>query len=124
MTSRNFADTIIGEAVTQAVNQLGAQLDQQAARLPEHEVVIDGLIADATGGNVVLNIGSKSGLKVGDRLKVMRVGRAITDPASGRVLRRVEDQIGEVVITDVDEASAGGKYTGSTPAKVGDRVKQ
>jgi curli biogenesis system outer membrane secretion channel CsgG len=125
MSSRNFSDTILGEAVSEAVTQLGSQLGQSAGRLPERaKVAIDGLIADASGGTVVLNIGSKAGLKVGDRLKVMRVGRAITDPASGRVLRRVEDELGEVVVTDVDEASAGGKFTGSSPAKVGDRVKQ
>ncbi len=125
MSSQNFSDTILGEAVSAAVTQLGTQLDQSAQRFPERaKQAIDGLIADASGGSVVLNIGSKAGLRVGDRLKVMRVGRAITDPASGRVLRRVEEEVGEVQITDVDEASAGGTYTGSSPAKVGDRVKQ
>jgi curli biogenesis system outer membrane secretion channel CsgG len=124
MSSRNFGDTILGEAVNQAVSGLASQMERESGKLPTRTVTIDGLIADASGGNVVLNIGSKAGIKVGDRLRVMRVGRAITDPASGRVIRRVEDEIGQVVITDVDEASAGGKYTGSAPAKVGDHVKQ
>lgn len=124
MSSRNFGDTILGEAVNQAVSGLASQMGRDSGKLPTRTVTIDGLIADASGGNVVLNIGSKAGIKVGDRLKVMRVGRSITDPSSGRVIRRVEDEIGEVVITDVDEASAGGKFTGSAPAKVGDHVKQ
>ena len=124
MSSKNFADTILGEAVGQAVNSMAAQLDQQASRLPEHTVVIDGLIADATGNNIVINVGSRAGLKVGDRLKVTRVGREIKDPATGRVIRRAEQPVGELVITDVDEQSAGGTFTGSAPAKVGDRVKQ
>lgn len=124
MSSHNFSDTIIGEAVGEAVGSLASQLDQQSGRLPTRAVVIDGLIADSNGGTLVLNIGSKAGLKPGDRLKVMRSGRAITDPATGRVIRRVEDNIGEAVVTDVDEQSAGAKFTGTTPAKVGDRVKQ
>lgn len=124
MSSRNFTDTILGEAVSQAVSGLASQLERESTKLPTHTVVIDGLIADASGGTVVLNIGSKAGIKIGDRLRVMRVGRAITDPATGRVIRRVEDEIGQVVITDVDESSSGGKYTGSAPAKVGDHVKQ
>ena len=124
MTSKNFADTILGEAVGQAVNSLAAQLDQQASRLPERTVVIDGLVADATGNNIVINVGSRAGVKVGDHLKVLRVGREIKDPATGRVIRRAEQPVGELVITDVDEQSAGGTFTGSMPAKVGDRVKQ
>ena len=124
MSSHNFGDTILGEAVNQAVSGLASQIDREAGKLPAKTVVIDGLIADVNGANVVLNIGSKAGIKAGDRLKVMRGGRTITDPATGRVIRRIEDEIGEVVITDVDEASAGGKYTGSAPAKVGDHVKQ
>lgn len=124
MSNSNFGDTILGEAVTQAVSGLATQLDQSAQRLPTHAVVIDGLIADVNGGTVVLNIGSKAGVKIGDHYKVARTGRSITDPATGRVLRRVEDEIGEVVITDVDEGSAGGKFTGQSAVKVGDRVKQ
>ena len=45
------------------------------------------------------------------------------DPASGKILRSIEDTLGEVVITEVDEGSAVGNYTGSTPAKVGDVVR-
>ena len=56
----------------------------------------------------MLNIGSKSGVKVGDKLSVSRVGREIRDPATGKVIRRVEDRLGEITITEVDEASAVG----------------
>lgn len=123
MTSRNFANTIIGEAVDAAVRQLCTQLDQGAGRLPARAVVIDGLVADATGGVLVLNIGSRAGLKVGDRLQVRRKLREVRDPATGKVLRSIEDKIGEVVITEVDEQSAVGNFTGASPAKVGDAIK-
>jgi curli biogenesis system outer membrane secretion channel CsgG len=123
MTSRNFASTILGEAVDAAVVQLCGQFDQSASRLPTKAVVIDGTVADATGGVLVLNIGSRAGLKVGDRLQVRRKIREVRDPASGKILRSIEDKVGEVVITEVDEGSAVGNYTGTQPAKVGDAIK-
>ncbi|MGD0013314.1 MAG: CsgG/HfaB family protein [Bryobacteraceae bacterium] len=123
MSSRNFASTILGEAVSAAVAQLCTQLDEGAGKLPERAVVINGLVADASGGQLVLNVGSRAGLKIGDRLQVRRKSREIRDPATGRVLRSLDSLIGEVVITELDETSAVGNYTGSAPAKVGDTVK-
>lgn len=123
MSSANFANTIIGEAVNEAVVQLCRQLDQSAARLPTRVVKIEGLVADATDGVLVLNVGSRAGIKVGDRLSVRRKVREVRDPASGKILRTIEDTLGEVVITEVDEGSSVGNYTGSTPPKVGDVVR-
>ncbi|HUS07375.1 MAG TPA: CsgG/HfaB family protein [Bryobacteraceae bacterium] len=123
MKSSNFANTIIGEAVTKAVNDLGAQLDSVAQALPTKTVVVEGLVADATGDTVVINVGSRAGVKVGDRLSIRRATREIRDPASGKVIRRVEDSVGDIAITEVDEASAVGKFTGAGKPKVGDAVK-
>ena len=122
-TSSNFGATILGEAVTQAVRGVSGQLDQQSAKLTmtTRTVEIDGLVADATGGTLILNVGTKAGVKVGDRLKVSRAVREVRDPATGKVIRRVEDKLGEVVISEADESSSVGTYTGATPAKVGDR---
>ena len=123
MTSKNFAATILGEAVNRSVTQLSQQLVADAARLPTRALVIQGLVADASGGTLIVNVGSKSGVKVGDRLQVRRKIREVRDPSSGKVLRSIEDKIGEVVITEVDERSSVGTYTGTTPAKVGDVVR-
>ncbi len=123
MTSHNFGATILGEAVGQAVQSLSVQLEQSAQKLPTRTVAIEGLVADATGGMLVLNIGSKAGVKVGDRLQVRRKIRDIRDPASGKILRSIEDNVGEVVITEVDERSAVGKFSGAAAAKVGDVVR-
>jgi curli biogenesis system outer membrane secretion channel CsgG len=123
MTSKNFAATILGEAVNQSVGQLTQELEASAGRLPTRAVVIQGLVADASGGTLVLNVGTKAGIKVGDRLQVRRKIRDVRDPASGKILRSIEDKIGDVVITDADERSAVGTYTGTTPAKVGDVVR-
>lgn len=122
VASKNFGSTILGEAVNAAVDQLCAQFDSSAAQLPTRAVVIDGLVADATGNTLVLNVGSRQGIKVGDRLDVRRKIKDVRDPASGKILRSITDKLGEVVVTDVDEQSAVGQFTGSAPAKVGDMV--
>ena len=123
MSSKNFGSTIIGEATNKAVVSVAKQLETKAASLPERVVKLNGLVADATGDTLILNIGSKAGLKKGDKLQVARATREIRDPGTGKVIRRIEDKLGEVVITEVDEQSAVGKYTGTQPAKVGDTVK-
>jgi hypothetical protein len=123
MRSSNFANTILGEAVTAAVTQLAGELDRSAAKLPTVKINVQGMVADASGGTLVLNVGSKSGLRVGDRLEVRRKVRDIKDPATGKVLRSVEDKVGDVVLTEVDETSSVGAYTGSSPAKVADVVR-
>jgi curli biogenesis system outer membrane secretion channel CsgG len=123
MGSSNFANTILGEAVNQAVASVAQQLDTKVTQLPGKKVEFDGLVADVSGSQLVLNVGSRAGIKVGDRLEVRRKQREITDPATGKVLRRIEDKVGEVVITEVDEQSSVGRFSGSGTAKVGDAVR-
>jgi curli biogenesis system outer membrane secretion channel CsgG len=123
MGSSNFSQTILGEAVTSAVAQLAAQLDQNADRLPRQTVAISGLVADASGDTLVMNIGTRAGIHVGDKLAVTRVGRVIKDPVTGKVLRTIEEPLGQVVIANADEQSAEGRFTGTGKPQVGDTVK-
>ncbi len=123
MSSSNFANTILGEAVHSAVNSTAQQLESKAAMMPVKTVTIDGLVADASpDGTLILNIGSSSGVKVGDVYAVKRVGRKITDPATGKVLRTIDDPVGEVTITEVDSSSSVGKFKGAGAPKVGDAI--
>jgi curli biogenesis system outer membrane secretion channel CsgG len=122
MTSSNFANTILGEAVHQAVNSLAEHLDANAAALPTHKVDISGLVADVSGNTVVLNVGTKAGVKVGDALDVQRPKRTIKDPATGKVIKTIADKVGTVTVTEADADSATATFAGSTPAKVGDAV--
>lgn len=123
MQSKNFAQTILGAAVNKAVTEVAHGLDQKAATLPTAVVTIDGLVADASpDGTLVLNVGSRSGLKVGDRLDVKRGVRDVRDPATGKVIRHIEEPVGSVTITEVDAQSAVGKFSGAGQPKVGDTV--
>ncbi len=123
MASSNFANTIIGEATSAAVDRLRGDLVAGASKLPDRVVVIDGMIADVSGNSLVLNVGSRTGVRVGQILQVIQGGREIRDPATGRVLRRIGTSIGTVTITEADEQSSVGNYNGPAKPKVGDQVK-
>jgi hypothetical protein len=123
MSSSNFADTLLGEAVYQAVDSMATQLDDKAASLPTRKIEINGVVADVTGNVLVLNVGGKDGLKVGDTLDISRPIKTVKDPATGKVLRTITSKMGIALVTDVDAQSATANYTGVAPAKVGDTVK-
>ena len=123
MTSSNFAETLLGEAVHQAVNQVADQLDQNAATLPTRKLEINGLVADVSGSTLVLNVGSKSGVKVGDMLEISRIARTVKDPSSGKVIKTITSKLGTAKVTEVDDVSATATFQGAGAAKVGDAVK-
>lgn len=123
MSSKNFGDTILGEAVEQAVTNTTQQLENKAASLPTQVIQVSGLVADVSGNTLILNVGSKGGVKVGDVLGVFRQGRQIKDPATGKVLKTIVTKVGDVTITEVDDASSTGTYSGGQPPNVGDSVQ-
>ena len=74
---------------------MAGQLEAKASTLPTVVVQISGLVADAApDGTIIINVGSKGGVKVGDTLAVKRKVRELTDPATGKVLRSIEDPVG------------------------------
>lgn len=123
MTSKNFGETILGEAVHQAVNSMAQQLDEKAAALPTRKAVFNGVVADVSGGTIILNVGSNAGVRVGDMVDISRPVRTVKDPTTGKVLKTITDKMGTATITEVDADSATANYTGSAPAKVGDAAK-
>lgn len=123
MSSSNFANTILGEATSSAVTSMATQLEASADKLPTRKIELAGVVADVSGGTLILNIGSKAGVKVGDVLDVSRPVRTIKDPTTGKVLKTITDKVGTATVTEVDEGSATAKFTGAGSAKVGDTVK-
>jgi hypothetical protein len=94
-----------------------------APKLQARVVKVDGLVAAVDGGQVVLNVGAKTGIKVGDHLSVERVTSTIKDPATGAVLRKMTTKLGELEVTDVDDISAVCKVVNGTGFKIGDEAK-
>ncbi|HUI84545.1 MAG TPA: CsgG/HfaB family protein [Candidatus Binatia bacterium] len=121
--SSDFQQTILGEAVNAAVTQLSTDLVADAPKLVARTISVEGLVAAVDGGQVVLNIGSKAGLKVGDQLTVKRITKEIKDPSTGKVIRKMTSDVGVIRLTDVDEISAVGSPVSGSGFKVGDEVK-
>jgi curli biogenesis system outer membrane secretion channel CsgG len=123
MRSSNFASTILGEAVSSAVKSMATQLDATAEKLPTRKLELSGVVADVTGGTLILNIGSKAGVKIGDNFDVSRPIRTVKDPTTGKVIKTITDKVGTATVTEVDDGSATAKFNGAGSAKVGDTVK-
>jgi len=121
--SSDFQQTIIGEATKAAVDQLTANLVSQSSKVAVRTVVVEGLVAAVDSGQVILNVGAKAGIKVGDQLEVVRVTKEIKDPATGNVLRRLTTTVGVVKATDVDDVSAICLPVSGSGFQAGDRVK-
>jgi curli biogenesis system outer membrane secretion channel CsgG len=121
--SSNFQETIIGEAVKLAVEDMTKDLIASNDKLKVRTVVVEGLVAAVDAGVIILNVGSKTGLKVGDQLSVERVGREIKDPATGQVIRRMTSKIGIVKVTEIDDISAVCALVSGEGIRVGDMVK-
>jgi hypothetical protein len=83
---------------------------------------VDGLVADASTPDIIINVGAGAGVKVGDTLAISRVVRTVKDPATGKVLRTIDNQVGSLTITSVDATSAVGHFSGSGTPQVGDHV--
>ncbi|MGZ4818933.1 MAG: CsgG/HfaB family protein [Terriglobales bacterium] len=121
--SSDFQNTIIGEAVKLAVDQMSTGVVAGAPKLQARTIKVEGVVAFVEMGKVVLNVGSKSGIKVGDHMSVERVSQEIKDPTTGKVLRRMSTEVGKIEISDVDDISSVGKVVSGTGFKVGDVVK-
>src|SRR5437762_8580426 len=77
MWSADLASTLLGEATRTAVDSLVATLAAAAPKIPHTETiaVLAGLVADESGNEVVLNVGTTGGVKVGEEYALLRQGR-------------------------------------------------
>ena len=121
--SSDFQNTIIGEAVKGAVDQMSTGVIAGAPKLSARKINVEGVVAFVESGKVVLNVGAKAGVKVGDQMTISRVSQVIKDPTTGKVLRSMATEVGKIEISDVDDVSAVGKIVSGAGFKVGDVVK-
>jgi curli biogenesis system outer membrane secretion channel CsgG len=121
--SSDFQQTIIGEAVKQAVNQMSSGLITDSTKFEARTISVNGLVAAVDGGQVIVNVGAKAGVKVGDQLTIERVTREIKDPTTGAVIRRMTTPVGVVKVTDVDDLSSVCTPVSGSGFKEGDAAK-
>lgn len=121
-TAKTTAKT--DDAAKKADSDDDSDSDNDKAKPSTTPAALDGLVADVSGKTMILNVGKNNGVQVGDKLKVSRTSREIKDPATGKLLRRIDSPLGVVTITQVDDTSSEGTYSGAPGVKVGDHVKR
>jgi curli biogenesis system outer membrane secretion channel CsgG len=121
--SSNFQNTIIGEATKNAVDKLSTEVVADASKVSVRTINIEGVVAAVDSGQIILNIGKKAGVKVGDQFTVKRVTREIKDPTTGAVLRKLTTDVGIIKATDVDDISAICTPVSGAGFKVGDSIQ-
>ena len=121
--SSDFQQTIIGEATKAAVDKLSADLVTDVPKVGVRTVTVEGEVAAVDSGQIILNVGKKAGVNVGDQFEVMRVTREIKDPETGKLLRRMTTTVGIIKATDVDDVSAVCTPVSGAGFKTGDLAK-
>jgi curli biogenesis system outer membrane secretion channel CsgG len=116
LTSENFKETIIGEATYSALDRLSQAVERELAGLPRK---VEGKVADAGPGSVILNIGANEGVNAGDRFEILRIVRELRDPLTAESLDRETEKVGEIVVNEARPRIAIGSLTdGSQPSSV------
>lgn len=87
--------------------QVGELSKERAAKVSFRLAAPSRRVTEVSGTVITLNIGAGQGIKLKDKLVVLRNG----------------SQIGEVEITEVTDGASKGAYTGSVPAQVGDLIR-
>jgi curli biogenesis system outer membrane secretion channel CsgG len=124
MQAVSMNNPVVNGSLDKAVAELAAQLEPAFVNLPTRATVVDGLVADVSeSGQLVLNVGTQQGVNVGDRLQVLRNGKEIRDPATGKAIMSNDIPLGEAVVTKVNDISCIAQYHGTETVKVRDLVK-
>jgi curli biogenesis system outer membrane secretion channel CsgG len=115
-TKGGYDETIEGDALRAAIVKFVDNIISQVNKKPW-----SCLVAQTKNQDVFLNAGNGSGLKVGDKLKVFNLGDEITDPATGKVIGRDEQEIGMIQVNRFfGENGSVAKVVSGTMPSIGD----
>jgi curli biogenesis system outer membrane secretion channel CsgG len=97
--------TPVGEAARRAVEAAVARLAGALSGREWASRVVD------VGEDVAINAGASAGLRAGDRFRLYRTARLLTDPDTGQVLGQRRRPIGWLTLTVVEPNVAFGAFT-------------
>ena len=79
--------------------------------------LVEGRVIRVDGTRAYINLGSASGLKMGDTFKIIRLGAALIDPDTGASLGAPEKQTGTGAVVEIQEKFAIIQVTGQAMDK-------
>lgn len=124
--STSNAEKLLFLSTAQAIDQVSTEIVKSApklAALPVSAPDLTAIVADISGNTVTINRGSNDGFQVGMRMSIERLGKEVKDPATGEVLRRITQPIGQIQITEVNPKFSLGRVISGTKFNVGDVAK-
>jgi curli biogenesis system outer membrane secretion channel CsgG len=125
LKSSGSGNSVVDSALAKAAHDVAQQLNGFGAKLSQARAPYAGKIADVGGTTIILNVGRKNGVQVGDRVEVVRVARTIRDPDDpSKILRTITETVATAEITEVEDGSATARVAGSATLKVGEEVRR
>jgi hypothetical protein len=112
MTSKDFQDTIIGEATQDAVTKIAAFLEEKVPGIAAKSRTIEGRVANFEGCTIYLSVGGNDGVQVGDRFEIHKIVKDVIDPQTKEVLDHQTVKVGEFVAGTVRDKVSIGQYGG------------
>jgi hypothetical protein len=77
---------------------------------------VDMRVIRLDGQRAYINVGRTSGVRVGDRFTIHRMGEPLIDPVTKMNLGAVEEQVGTAVVSEVQERFSIVTVTGTAAA--------
>jgi len=119
-----FDESLVGKATREAIEDVVKLLDAQGGG----DAPWEAKVVMMKDGEVIINGGSETGVKIGERFMIYRPGEEMIDPDTGESLGAEETKIGEIEVVNNNfggkgKASACKVISGSDFQK-GDLVRQ
>jgi hypothetical protein len=96
---------------------------KDAVAPPTSVAPIDGRVSEVSAdGTLVINIGSKTGLRIGDKLTIKRRAPPVRDSYTGQMQPEVDGLVGQLTVTQASEYLASGSFKGPGKPQVDDIV--
>lgn len=118
-----LAAEVLREAIDKVTEQIITQIGDMKPAAGSASTALTAKVAKVEGTKVWLNIGTGSGIAVGDRFTVYHQGEDIVDPDTGTSLGAEEERIGTLTITKVEEKFSIGTADTTSPVSKGDIIK-
>lgn len=118
----HFTKTPLGQATREALAQSVVLISKSLMALPS-ERAPEWRVVDVIDNQIFVNAGEGTGLKIGERLRVVSVARELIDPETQAVLGTVEQSAGEVEIVAIKDRFSVAAIRGSFQPKRGDVVR-
>ncbi|WP_210397886.1 CsgG/HfaB family protein [Motiliproteus sediminis] len=113
-----FYKTPLGQATRVALNDAVFYVIKGTRQVPWQ-----GQIVSTRGAHIFINAGQDAGVKVGDVMQVSAVAEALVDPESGLTLGKIENPLGRIKITAVQEKFAVASAMGAFDVQRGDVIR-